>query len=258
MDGGEWARRGCPAPDGPGGPETAADYKHEREEIVRELHDMVANRLTLILMQARRPEREEAEPCPPWSDVLATVESTARECLVDLRRMLTVLRAGQAMATLGDVAPLLDQIDQVVREVGWTGSAVRLRVRGRSYDPPVAVRLVVARVLRELLTNAARHAPASPVDVTVAFQEAEIRITVISQSSADMPAGGGSGTGLRGIAERVAELGGQLTVQPNVQNCFKAVVSVPVVRGGGAERASVMAGLSRAGVVLREIWRALS
>ena len=188
----------------------------ERAQIARELHDVVAHAVSLMVVQAGtavpRARRTDAE----LAEVLTTVERVGREALVELRRLLGVLRTtdGGPGALAGPV-PGLDDLPALAERARDAGLVVDLAA---TYDGKVApgVALCAYRVVQEGLTNAVRHASGAKVAVSLSEVGGRLRVCVRSEGS--VPAvgldGSGAGVGLVGLRERVLLCGGELTSGP--------------------------------------------
>jgi signal transduction histidine kinase len=196
----------------------------ERALIARELHDIVAHSVSLMVVQAgtARPvaERRDAE----LAQVLATIESVGREALTELRRLLAVLRTetGEGL----EPVPGIERVADLVEGFRAAGMDVRARL-----EPPAGVSAGIGlcgyRTVQEGLTNALRHAPGSRVDVTVAGDADLLTVQVIDTGGARVPDPGGSGTGLVGLRERVLLCGGRLEADGSGDG-YRLQVSLPL------------------------------
>ena len=200
--------------------------EQERLRIARELHDVVAHTLTTINVQAGvarhllagRPERAEG--------ALATIESASHEALQELRSILGVLREpGEEEAPL-EPAPGLATVETLI-EQARSGGDVRFEVDGERPDRvPEAVQLAAYRIVQESLTNSRRHAPGAPAAVTIAFGDDRLRLTIENASGEDENGGDHVGTGIVGMRERVAALGGTLEAGRS-GNRFRVAAELP-------------------------------
>jgi len=187
----------------------------ERLRVARELHDAVAHSMTVIVLQAGAAQRVwEADPAAARAAVTA-LAGVARDTLGELRATLRALgHDGGPPAGLGALPALVERVRPL-------GLDVRLRDEGE--PAPLAPQLdhVAFRVVQEALTNAARHAAPTTVDVRLRRLPAELRIEVVDagrdHDRVAAPAVPGSGRGLHGMAERVAAHRGQLDYGPNGQ-----------------------------------------
>jgi signal transduction histidine kinase len=179
----------------------------ERARIARELHDIVAHAVSLMVVQAGtarpRAERHDRE----LADVLGTIEHSGREALMELRRLLHVLRSDDEpdLQPVPDLARLGELVDGVRR----TGLEVRTSFDIPSGVPP-GVALCAYRVVQEGLTNAVRYANTSLVDVAVWDNDGALSVEVQDHGGSAAAEAIGAGTGLVGLRERVLLCGGQL------------------------------------------------
>lgn len=183
---------------------------HERATIARELHDIVAHSVSLMVVQSgtARPlaERTDAE----LASVLATIEATGRGALDELRRLLAVLRADDAP----DLTPLpgLEAVPDLVERVRRAGLEVELHLE--TVVAPAGVALCAYRVIQEGLTNALRHHTGGRAEVTVAAEGAGLRVRILTVGGRPTGQADGAGTGLIGLRERVVLTGGHLSAGP--------------------------------------------
>jgi len=186
----------------------------ERGVMARELHDIVAHSVSIMVVQAgtARPLADRTDP--ELAEVLETIEQTGREALIELRRMLGVLRSEEAAADPGPM-PGMDQIEELVEGVRRAGLKVHSEISVSSQVAP-GIALCAFRVVQEGLTNALRHAPDSSVRALVE-QDGDDLVVVVHNDGGSMSSVGqdlGSGTGLVGLRERVALCGGRMTAGP--------------------------------------------
>jgi len=198
----------------------------ERAVIARELHDIVAHSVSLMVVQAgtARPsaERVDAE----LASVLATIEQSGREALSELRRLLGVLRA-EDQPDLQPV-PDLSRLDELIDSVRSAGLDVRPNVDAPGRIAP-GVALCAYRVVQEGLTNALRYAEGSAVDVTVAVIGRTLRVRVQDHGGTSSSGRlGGGGAGLIGLRERVLLCGGHMVSGPSGSGYLLAV-TLPMV-----------------------------
>ena len=193
----------------------------ERARIAREMHDIVAHSLAVIVTQAdggRYAAQADPAAGPRTLEVIA---GTARESLTQMRSLLGVLRSdGEAEHS---AAPDLDSLEELVRSSREQGVQAALTVTGtpRRQELPPGAELVLYRAAQEIITNAVRHAgPRPAVLLELAWERTEARLTGRSRSlgedgtPAAEPIGEGSRLGLRGMAERVSLYGGRLRAGP--------------------------------------------
>ncbi|WP_022930196.1 sensor histidine kinase [Patulibacter americanus] len=205
---------------------TRADAaRAERTRIAREMHDVVAHNLSVMVALSDGARATLARDPAAASDAIAHVSRTGREALAEMRRLLGILHADDDAAGPLRPQPGLDDLPELVEAVRSAGLGVTLDVDlGPGAPPPAGLALTVHRVVQEALTNVLKHAPAATqaevrvrrtggaVDVTV--QDDGALATPVPATAG--PAGGtADGLGLRGMAERVALHAGTVTAGPS-------------------------------------------
>ncbi|MDP9260117.1 MAG: histidine kinase [Actinomycetota bacterium] len=178
----------------------------ERARLARELHDVVSHDVGMIVVQAGAGDVLLDEQPERTREALRAIESGARHSLVELRRLLGLLRT-DAEASLAP-QPTLARLDELVERVREAGLAVQVQVEGSIVPLDAAVDLTAYRIVQEGLTNVLKHAGPSQVHVTVRYLGDALEIEVADTGRG--PAGGRGGYGLAGLRERVALLGGAL------------------------------------------------
>ena len=188
----------------------------ERRRIAGEMHDVLAHRLSLLSVHAGALEFHPDAPPEEIAEAAGVIRATAHDALNDLREVIGVLREGD-----GGVAPpqpTLDAIPALIEESRAAGMNVQAQIDAAGGDALIG--RTAYRVVQEGLTNARKHAPAAAVRVTVAGDE-HVVVEIVSRRSASAPAAvPGAGTGLIGLAERVALAGGTLEHGPNERGDF--------------------------------------
>jgi signal transduction histidine kinase len=195
----------------------------ERVRIARDLHDVVAHHVSVIVVQAEaaqevlaaRPDRAQA--------AMAAVADTARSALGELRRLLGVLRSEATVTPQPDLAA----VDDLVASVREAGLDVSLRTRGNGLPVAPVVGLTAYRVVQEALTNVLRHAHATRADVELAVGDTELIVTV-SDDGRSGASVNGTGHGLVGMRERVSMLGGHLDAGPRPEGGFRVRAQLPL------------------------------
>lgn len=182
----------------------------ERDRIARELHDVVAHAVSLMVVQAAAERVALGASSPRTTAALDAVETTGRQALVELRTMLGALRA---TVQSGEHAPLPDLtgVTALVESVRATGLVVDLELDGDLAVVPAGLSLAAYRVVQECLTNAVRHGSGRAVAV-VRVDVAAVTVEVRNELGA--PSLVGSGRGLAGMRERVGVFGGELDAGP--------------------------------------------
>ncbi|WP_406003977.1 sensor histidine kinase [Streptomyces sp. NBC_00987] len=185
----------------------------ERNRIARELHDSIGHALTVAVVQAgaARAARD-----PDFTErALAAIEETGRDALDDLERVLRVLR--ESGTPVGQ-RPTLVEADRLLDSARGSGAEIDADVSGPLEQVPGAVSREGYRILQESLTNVLRHSGTVPVRVRIAVTGGRLELEVtnpLNDPAADPAAVPGSGSGLRGIRERAALLGGRAETGPH-------------------------------------------
>ena len=186
----------------------------ERARIAREMHDVVAHNISVMVVQAGAARRVVQSDSVSATDALLTIEKTGRQTLQEMRRLLGVLRTGDdglALAPqpgLGELASLLEQLRKA-------GVPVELREEGEPRQLPAGHDLVAYRIVQEGLTNVLKHAGKANVQVTVRFRGDALDLEVVDDGNgAPADAERNGGHGLFGMRERLALYGGTLQTGP--------------------------------------------
>ncbi len=180
----------------------------ERARIARELHDIIAHAISVMIVQARVGRRRlDGETAPP-RESFDTIEDTGRQALSEMRRLVGLLRSQEQQAAL-DAHPGLAQLDQLVAQISAAGLPVELSLKGEPRELPPGIDLSSYRIVQEALTNALKHAGPATAQVIISYRDDEIDIKV-TDTGAGSGDGGGGGHGLAGMHERVSLYGGQI------------------------------------------------
>jgi signal transduction histidine kinase len=188
----------------------------ERARIARELHDLIAHSVSVMVIQAGAAEQLLEETPERARGPLEAVQDTGRQTIVELRRLLGILRdEGQELSLAPQ--PGLAGLDLLVEEIRQAGLPVQLRVEGQPERLPPGVDLAAYRIVQEALTNTLRHAGPAHAEVLVRYQEHAVELEILDDGGGPVQrdgAGGGRGHGLVGMRERVALYGGTLETGP--------------------------------------------
>jgi signal transduction histidine kinase len=180
----------------------------ERTRIARELHDVVAHAISLIVVQARAGRRTPGGKAGPTRESLDAIEETGRQALAEMRRLVGLLRADEEEPTLGPL-PGVGQLEALVRHVSDAGLPVDLRTEGEAADLPAGIEVSAYRIVQEALTNALKHAGPASARVIVHYRPDELELEVIDTGSGGQQAAT-DGHGLVGMRERVSVYGGEM------------------------------------------------
>jgi signal transduction histidine kinase len=202
----------------------------ERARIARELHDVIAHSVSVMVVQAAAERKVLGQEREQTRDVLEMIERTGRQALVELRRMLGVLRKTDDPLQLTPQPGLAD-LDTLLDQVREAGLPVALHVEGTGVPLPAGVELSAYRIVQEALTNALKHAEHARADVTLRYLAGSLELSVVNDGGGPTagPASSG-GHGLNGMRERVAMLGGSLRAEPRQSGGFAVTASLPFER----------------------------
>ncbi len=199
----------------------------EQARIARELHDVISHNVSVMVVQAAaggdvfatRPDRAR--------EALGSIESTGREALVELRRLLGVVRPAADDDGVGrEPQPGLTRLPELIEQVSAAGLRVELAVGGEPRDLPPGVDLSAYRIVQEAVTNTLKHARAENVQVTIGYADSRLDLEIL-----DDGAGGevvGPGRGIIGMRERVGLLGGELSAGPRAGGGFEVRATIPL------------------------------
>jgi len=180
----------------------------ERARIARELHDIVAHAVSVMVLQVGAVRHKLPDTLAEDSDALRDVEQAGRTALAEMRRLLGAMRRDGDGLEL-EPQPGLERLDSLLEDLGRAGLPVRLHVDGEASPLPRAIDLSAYRIVQEGLTNSLKHARASHADVTVRYRPHELELEVVDDG-AGAATSDGLGHGLVGIRERVKIYGGEM------------------------------------------------
>jgi signal transduction histidine kinase len=201
----------------------------ERARIARELHDIVAHAVSVMVLQVGAVRHNLPAELDDDKEVLRGVEQTGRTALADMRRLLGAMRRdGDGL----DLAPQpgLDRLDPLLEEFRRAGLPVRLSVDGEPFALPPTLDLSAYRIVQEGLTNALKHARASHADVVVRYGSDRLEIDV-RDDGRGRAASDGLGHGLVGVRERVKIYGGDMTAGAAAGGGFVLSTRLPLEGG---------------------------
>jgi signal transduction histidine kinase len=202
----------------------------ERARIARELHDVVAHRVSMMTVQAGAAKTIAHDDVDAAVDAMADVEHAGRQALGELRHLLGVLRPDTADPDDLGPRPGLSDIADLTDELAHTGADVTLTIDEQvTHDLPAAVDLSAYRIVQESLTNVVKHAgPAPTVEVAVSCQDHRLVIDITNSTGAGSTLLPTSGFGIAGMRERATLLGGTLTAGPQPSGRFRVRADLPV------------------------------
>jgi signal transduction histidine kinase len=186
----------------------------ERQRIARELHDVVAHGVVLMVLQAQGARRILDHDPERAREALEAIEETGQTALADMRRSLGILREDGERAELAP-QPTLADLDTLVAEMRQAGLQVELEVRGDERAVADGIDRSAYRIVQEALTNTIKHAGLVPTRVTVSYGADDLTLEVSDDGTGRASANPG-GHGLAGMRERARLYGGELDVEsPN-------------------------------------------
>ena len=183
-----------------------------RAQIARELHDIVAHSVSVMIVQAEGGKAMATKKPEAAAEVLGTIAETGRDALTEMRRLVGVLRGGPDDSPEYAPTPGLEDLQAMVERAG---DRVRLVVHGDRHTAPPALQLTVFRIAQEGVTNFLKHAgPDAHCVVTLDQSPDWLTVQVEDDGRGAEASGDGQGHGLQGMAERVAAMGGSLVARP--------------------------------------------
>lgn len=204
----------------------------ERRRIARELHDVVAHGVSVMVVQASGARRMLGTRPERAGEALDAIEQTGRQALAELRRLVGVLRETDEDDTALTPQPGIDAVPDLVHECRTAGQEVELSVDGTPRSVPTGVDVSAYRVIQEGLTNVRKHAGLARARVRLVYGDDELLIEVVDDgrgaaaASVDEP-----GHGLVGMRERVALFGGELHTGPRTGGGYEVRARFPLPKG---------------------------
>jgi signal transduction histidine kinase len=204
--------------------------EEERGRIARELHDVIAHSLGVIVVQAGAGERLAARNPERAEETLRSIHEIGRQALGEMSRLVGVLREGGEEVGL-EPQPGLDQLEVLLEQTRLAGLPVELTIEGEAVKLPPGADLSAYRIVQEALTNARKHGGGSAC-VTLEYTQGELAIEVGNDGGGERN-GTGGGHGLIGMRERAALYGGTLEAGPRPGGGFAVRATLPLLRSGG-------------------------
>lgn len=207
----------------------------ERRRIAREMHDVVAHRVSTIALQAGA--LSVTAPDERTIETAEVIRQVSAQALTELREILNVLRHDQPESADGVHGVQSDgsvqaDVATLVRDCVAAGGNIHLHAATEIPVVTGAVRRAVYRVAQEALTNAAKHAPHARVDIRLVDEQGELQLTVTNRRGGKRPSGHavpGSGYGLLGMRERVTLVQGNLHTGPTLEGGYRVHAAFPLV-----------------------------
>lgn len=199
----------------------------ERARLARELHDSVGHALNVVVLHAGAAQRMVDRKPDLAREALASIEVASRQALVDIERMLGILRAHDEQMSY-DVAPGMHQLQAFCARVREAGLEVDLSVEGRAPALPASLDLTAFRIIQESLTNTLKHAGRARATVVVRYEPTELLIEVLDNGRGVASTSSVGGRGLLGMRERVTAFRGELEAGPRVEGGFGVRARLPL------------------------------
>ena len=211
--------------------ETGRAVAEEQARVGRELHDVIAHTLSVIVIQAGAAEDVFGTRPQAARQALGSIGSAGRQALAELRRVLQAVRPQAGEQEGWAPQPGLSGLDGLLAQVRATGLTVTARIDGAPAGLPAGLDLSAYRIVQEALTNTLKHARADNAEVTLCYGPAGLVLEVTDDGQAAAPAGRpgpAGGRGLIGIRERAALHGGTCAAGPRPGGGFGVRVSLPL------------------------------
>jgi len=218
----------------------------ERARIARELHDVIAHHVSVMVVQADGASYALAADPKTAQTALAAISSTGRQALTEMRRLLGVLRTAGDQAALAPV-PGLGELRELLDQARAAGLAVTYTLTGAPRELPEGAELAAYRVVQESLTNTRKHGGlAASAAVTLRYEPDGLTVEVTDDGMAT-PAGDGGGHGLAGMRERIEMYGGTVQAGPLPRGGFRVLARLPCPQVRPAGPVADMTGAAPAG-----------
>jgi len=200
--------------------------KQERARIARELHDVIAHSVSVMVVQASAAEEVLRQSPERALDPIRAVQDTGRQALAEMARLLGMLRRDGAELGLAP-QPGLDDLSSLIEQTRAAGLPVELKVEGTPTPVAVGADLSAYRIVQEALTNTRKHGGARHATITVRYGTGALELEIVDDGTG--PGNGdGGGHGLVGMRERVALFGGELLAAPRPDGGFRVHARLPL------------------------------
>jgi signal transduction histidine kinase len=196
----------------------------ERSRIARELHDVVAHSVSLMVVQTLAARSTLRRDPAAADEALEQVETVGRDSLKEMRRLLGVLRRDEQASM--SPQPGLGDLDELVGQLGDLGLLVARKTHGEPKPLSPLVDLAAYRIAQEALTNVLRHAQASRAEISTEWSDGTLTLRVVDDGSGKAPPE--AGFGIVGMRERAQLVGGKLTAGPSRGGGFEVVAQLPL------------------------------
>ena len=207
----------------------------ERGRIARELHDVIAHSVSVMVIQAGAAEQLLTSNPPQARESLQSVQELGRSTVDELRRMLGILREDRQEVPLHP-QPGMAGLPGLIRRLREAGLPVELRVEGDEVDLPPGIDLSAFRIVQEALTNTLKHAQPARAKSSVRYGGGTMDLEIVDDGAPRTQGGDGPGHGLVGMRERTALYGGDFAAGPRPGGGYAVRARMPVGRGRGHDQ----------------------
>jgi len=204
--------------------ERLAAVAEERRRIARDLHDVIAHSVSVMVVQAGAAEDIFARDPQGVLEPIRAVQETGRAALVEMRRLLGLLREDGELGLAPQ--PRLADLDVLAEQIRLAGLPVELAVEGKPRPLPIGVDLSVYRIAQEALTNSLKHAGPARARLVLRYLDGEVELEVVDDGISS--SNGNGGHGLIGMRERVAVFGGTLEADRLATGGFRVLARLPL------------------------------
>jgi signal transduction histidine kinase len=204
----------------------AEAIRYERARIARELHDIVAHCISVMVIQAGAGQRLAARDPALAAEAFDAIAESVRQAEAEIGRLVELLDHEPGPPGIDGIG----LVNELVARAGATGLSVRCRIGGLAERVPERVSEAVYRVVQESLTNALKHAPGAPVEIVIAEAGGELEVSVSNGPPSGPPSGlelTGGGRGLAGMRDRVGACGGELSAGPADGGGWRVLARLP-------------------------------
>ena len=202
----------------------------ERARIARELHDVVAHSVSVMVIQAGAARHTLNPDDVDTAEALESIKTTGRQALVELRHLLGILRHADDELALAPM-PGINHLTLLSEQMGEAGLPVELRIEGQPAALPPGIDLAAYRIVQEALTNTLKHAGAAHACVTVRYEDRTLDLEIRDDGRPSASTVAGTGHGLVGMRERVSLYGGMLDAGHTADGGFAVHAQLPLNEG---------------------------
>jgi signal transduction histidine kinase len=208
----------------------------ERARIAREMHDVVAHHIAVMIALADGAAYTGLRDPAQAAAIMGNVSGTGRSALAEMRRLLGVMRDSSHHPEHAP-QPTIADLDELLAGVRSAGLSTRLTVTGASFTLPPSAQLAIFRIVQEALTNTLKHARASTAEVQLRYRPEEVELNIVDNGQSVGTAQVASGHGIAGMRERAAVFGGDVTAGPRGDGGWRVHTTLYLATVSGARSA---------------------